>query len=82
MLSELDGDQAIGETGRIDRGIEFGQYVRQCPGVVLMSMSHQNGTHPLAILCQESDVWNDEVYTGHTFIGEKDTCVYYDDVIP
>jgi hypothetical protein len=45
-------------------------------------MSHQNSAHALAILCQESDVWNDEVYAGHAFIGEEDASVYYDDVIP
>ena len=80
-LSELDGDEAVGEPGGVHRDVQLGQNVRERSDVVLMAMGYQDGPDALPVLDEVRYVGDGEIDPGHILLREEHPGVDDDNVL-
>ena len=71
VLTQLDGDQAVGEPRAVYGHVQLGQHVGQRPDVVFVAVRDQYGLQLVAVLDEVGDVRDDEVDARHALLGEE-----------
>jgi len=83
VLAQLGADEPERELGPVDRHVhEFPEHVRKGADVVLVGVRHQEAADPVLSGSQVPDVRDDEIDAEHLLVGEHETRVDDEDVVP
>ena len=81
VLGQLVADDADGQLGAVDGGIDGAQDIGDRADVVLMPVREQDAADAILVLFQVGDIGNDEVDAQHFLVGKAETAVNDDDVV-
>ena len=82
VASQFDLDQAAGQRGGVDGGLDVVQQVVDGANVVLVPVGNDNATHPLPVLAQEGHIRDDVIDPEHVIFREHHTGVDHQQLPP